>query len=174
MTQFQTNSREKTKRLALCGMMAALGLIFSYVEAMIPISVGIPGVKLGVANLVIIVALYVLGGRYAFSINVIRILVAGLLFNGAFGALYSLAGACVSFVVMSILKKTGWFSIVGVSMAGGVAHNVGQILVAATIIENLRLFMYFPVLLASGMVTGIVIGVVAYAVMNRLKILQNF
>lgn len=174
MTQFQTDGRDKTKRLALCGMMAALGLIFSYVEAMIPISVGIPGVKLGVANLVIIVALYVLGGRYAFSINVIRILVAGLLFNGAFGALYSLAGACVSFVVMSVLKKTGWFSIVGVSMAGGVAHNVGQILVAAAIIENLRLFMYFPVLLASGMVTGIVIGVVAYAVMNRLKILQNF
>lgn len=165
---------DKTKRLALCGMMAALGLIFSYVEAMIPISVGIPGVKLGVANLVIIVALYVLGGRYAFSINVIRILVAGLLFNGAFGALYSLAGACVSFLVMSILKRTGWFSVVGVSMAGGVAHNVGQILVAAVIIENLKIFVYFPVLLASGMITGIVIGVVAYTVMNRLRILRDF
>ncbi len=123
MTQFQT-SRDKTKRLAMSAVLASLGLIFSYIEAIIPFSVGIPGVKLGIANLVVIIALYLLGTSYAFSINVIRILVAGLLFSGAFGALYSLAGACVSLLVMIILKETKLFSIVGVSMAGGCSNYI--------------------------------------------------
>ena len=162
-------TQSRTKIIATCGLMASLGLIFSYVEVLFPISVGIPGVKLGIANLVVIIALYKLGAKYAFSINVIRILVAGLLFNGAFGALYSLAGAALSFIVMCGLKKTDLFSIVGVSMAGGVAHNVGQLLIAATIIENLRIFIYFPVLLASGMITGIVIGIVSHIIMQKLR-----
>lgn len=169
MTQFQTN-RDKTKRLAVSAVLASLGLIFSYIEAIIPFSVGIPGVKLGIANLVVIIALYVLGTSYAFSINIIRILVAGLLFNGVFGALYSLAGACISFIVMLMLKKTKLFSIVGVSMAGGVAHNVGQLLVAAAIISNIKLFLYFPVLLFSGMVTGVIIGVISYHILKKLNL----
>lgn len=162
-------TQSRTKLIAMCGLMASLGLIFSYVEVLFPISIGIPGVKLGIANLVVIIALYKLGAKYAFSINVIRILVAGLLFNGAFGALYSLAGAVLSFAVMCCLKKTNLFSMVGVSMAGGVAHNLGQLLVAATIIENLKIFIYFPVLLASGMITGIVIGIVSHIVMQKLR-----
>lgn len=162
-------TQSRTKLIAMCGLMASLGLIFSYVEVLFPISIGIPGVKLGIANLVVIIALYKLGAKYAFSINVIRILVAGLLFNGAFGALYSLAGAVLSFAVMCCLKKTNLFSMVGVSMAGGVAHNLGQLLVAATIIENLKIFIYFPVLLVSGMITGIVIGIVSHIVMQKLR-----
>lgn len=169
MTQFQT-SRDKTKRLALSAVLASLGLIFSYIEAIIPFSVGIPGVKLGIANLVVIIALYFFGVSYAFSINVIRIIVAGLLFNGAFGAIYSLAGACVSLMVMIILKKTKWFSIVGVSMAGGVAHNIGQLLMAAAIISNIKIFLYFPVLLFSGMITGIIIGILAHLILKKLTI----
>lgn len=169
MTQFQTN-RDKTKRLAVSAVLASLGLIFSYIEAIIPFSVGIPGVKLGIANLVVIIALYLLGTSYAFSINVIRILVAGLLFNGAFGALYSLAGACVSLFVMIILKKTKLFSIVGVSMAGGVAHNVGQLLVAAAIISNIKIFLYFPVLLFSGMITGIIIGILSHLILKKINL----
>lgn len=169
MTQFQT-SRDKTKRLAISAVLASLGLIFSYIEAIIPFSVGIPGVKLGIANLVVIIALYFLGVSYAFSINVIRILVAGLLFNGAFGALYSLAGACVSLMVMIVLKKTKWFSVVGVSMAGGVAHNLGQLLMAAAIISNIKILLYFPVLLFSGMITGIIIGVLAHIILKKLMI----
>ena len=176
MTQYQTKNKNsaqqrqnKTHVIAMCGLLASLGLIFSYVEVLFPLSIGIPGVKLGIANLVVIIALYKLGEKYALPINVIRILVAGLLFNGAFGALYSLAGALLSFAVMCLLKKTNWFSIVGVSMAGGVAHNLGQLLVAASIIENLKIFIYFPVLLASGMITGIVIGIVAHVVMQKLR-----
>lgn len=167
MMPFQT--RGKTEKLAFSAVLASLGLIFSYIEAIFPFTVGIPGVKLGIANLVVIIALYFLGTSYAVSINVIRILVSGLLFSGIFGALYSLAGAILSFIVMVALKKTGIFSVVGVSMAGGVAHNVGQLLMAAAIISNLKIFFYFPILLFSGMITGIVIGIVAHLVLNKIQ-----
>lgn len=166
MTQFQTN-RDKTQKIAMSAVLAALGLIFSYIEASMPFYIGIQGIKLGIANLVVIIALYTLGKSYAFSINVIRIIVAGLLFNGLFGALYSLAGATVSFIVMLILKRTNWFSIVGVSMAGGVFHNVGQLLIAALLVSNIKIFLYFPVLLFSGMATGIIIGIVAHYVLKK-------
>ena len=149
-------------------MFAALALIFSYVEAIIPFSVGIPGVKLGIANLVVIIALYEMNFRYAFTINIIRILVAGLLFNGLFGAVYSLSGGILSLVIMWILKKTDWFSMIGVSMAGGVAHNIGQLLIAAAVVSNLRMFLYFPILMFSGIVSGIAIGVVACVIDEKL------
>ena len=97
--------QDRTKRLALSSMFAALALIFSYIEAILPFSVGIPGVKLGIANLVVIIALYEMGLRYALTINVIRIFVAGLLFNGLFGAVYSLAGGLLSLLIMWLLKK---------------------------------------------------------------------
>lgn len=148
--------------------MAALALIFSYVEAMIPFTIGIPGIKLGIANIVVIIALYYLGCGYAITINLIRVLIAGLLFNGLFGALYSLSGAIVSFLVMVLLKKTNIFSVAGVSMAGGVAHNLGQILTAAFLISNLGIFVYFPVLIISGVITGAVIGVLAALIIKRL------
>ncbi len=155
-------------RIALSAMMAALALIFSYVEAIIPFNFGIPGVKLGIANLVILTSLYVLSFRYTLSINVIRILVAGLLFNGFFGAMYSLAGGLLSLLVMALLKKTGLFSVVGISMAGGVAHNLGQLLVAALLVSTGKLFFYFPVLLFSGLISGILIGIVTYLILKRL------
>ena len=124
----------RTGRIAASAMFAALALIFSYIEAILPLSTGIPGVKLGIANLVVILALYNMNFRYAMGINVIRILVAGLLFNGLFGALYSLAGGVVSLTIMGLLKRTGLFSMAGVSMAGGVAHNMGQLLVASALV----------------------------------------
>lgn len=152
----------------MASMFACLALIFSYVEAIIPFSVGIPGVKLGIANLVVIIALYEMSFRYAFTINVIRILIAGLLFSGLFGALYSLAGGLLSLVVMWGLKKTNWFSMIGVSMAGGVAHNMGQLLVASLIVSNLKMFLYFPILMFSGIASGIMIGIVAYVVDKKV------
>lgn len=148
--------------------MAALALIFSYIEVLIPFSVGVPGIKLGIANLVIIVSLYYLGAGYAFIVNVVRILIAGVLFNGLFGAVYSLAGALVSFAVMVLLKRTKIFSVTGVSMAGGVAHNLGQILVAAFLVSNIKVFAYFPVLIISGVISGAVIGVLAYLILRKL------
>lgn len=156
------------RRVAIVALMAALALIFSYVEVLIPFNFGIPGVKLGIANIVVTIALYRLGVKYAASVNVLRVIIAGLLFNGLFGALYSLAGAVVSLVGMVILKKTNLFSVTGVSMAGGVLHNLGQLIVATMLIEDTRMFLYFPVLLFSGMITGILVGIVAQLVLVRL------
>lgn len=154
--------------VALASMLAALALIFSYIEALIPFNAGIPGVKLGIANLVILISLYILGPRWTFSINILRILVAGLLFNGFFGALYSLSGGILSLTVMILLKKTGLFSTIGISMAGGVAHNLGQLLVAALIVSNIKLFVYFPVLLFSGLISGIFIGILSHLILKKL------
>ena len=153
----------RTRRIAVSAMFAALALIFSYIEAILPLSTGIPGVKLGIANLVVILALYNMNFRYAMGINVIRILVAGLLFNGLFGALYSLAGGVVSLTVMWLLKRTGLFS-----MAGGVAHNMGQLLVASALVSNLKMFVYLPVLMFSGIAAGILIGITASVVNGRV------
>lgn len=158
----------RTGRIAVSAMFAALALIFSYIEAILPLSTGIPGVKLGIANLVVILALYNMNFRYAMGINVIRILVAGLLFNGLFGALYSLAGGVVSLTVMWLLKRTDLFSMAGVSMAGGVAHNMGQLLVASALVSNLKMFVYLPVLMFSGIAAGILIGITASVVNERV------
>ena len=158
----------RTRRIAVSAMFAALALIFSYIEAILPLSTGIPGVKLGIANLVVILALYNMNFRYAMGINVIRILVAGLLFNGLFGALYSLAGGVVSLTVMWLLKRTGLFSMAGVSMAGGVAHNLGQLLVASALVSNLKMFVYLPMLMFSGIAAGILIGITASVINERV------
>ncbi|MCR4712440.1 MAG: Gx transporter family protein [Clostridia bacterium] len=156
------------KRIAFTALLAAVALIFSYVEVLIPLPVGIPGVKLGIANLVVLIALYEYGMKPALAVNLIRILVAGLLFTGLFGAVYSLAGAALSLLVMALLKRTGLFSVVGVSMAGGVAHNIGQLLVAAALISDLRIFLYLPVLMFSGLVSGILIGFLCWYVLRAL------
>ena len=149
--------------------MASLALIFSYVEAIIPYSPGVPGIKLGIANIVTVIALYKFGPKDAAAVSIIRIVIAGLLFNGLFGMLYSLAGAAVSLIGMILLKKTDLFSVVGVSMAAGVLHNLGQLLMAAALISDLRIFFYFPVLLFSGIAAGIIVGIVSAYILRTLR-----
>jgi len=158
----------RTHNMALIALLASLALIFSYVEAIIPYNPGIPGIKLGIANIVTVIALYELSAKHAAAVNGIRIVVAGLLFNGLFGMIYSLAGATCSLIGMILLKKTDKFSIAGVSMAGGVLNNLGQLLIAALLLEDVRIFMYFPVLLISGTVCGIVIGLAAHVIRQRI------
>ena len=140
--------------------------------AMVPMPVPIPGIKLGLANLVILLAIYRLGFKYALAINCIRIFVTGLLFTGVFGILYSLAGGLLSLLVMYLLYRTEIFSMVGVSMAGGVAHNLGQLLTACLIMSNIRLMSYFAVLLFAGIGSGILMGIVAWLVCQRLPHLK--
>ena len=166
-----SSSRRDSSALfvARIGLMASLALIFSYVEAIIPYSPGVPGIKLGIANIVTVIALYKYGTKDAVCVSVIRIVIAGFLFNGLFGMLYSLAGAAVSLAGMIGLKKTGLFSLVGVSMAAGVLHNLGQLLVAAALIEDLRIFFYFPVLLFSGVAAGILVGIASAMILRVLK-----
>lgn len=163
------NKNSISYKIGQAAVMTALALIVSYIEAILPFSVGIPGVKLGLANIVVVVALYRLGIKYAFTINIIRIFLAGFLFSGVFGILYSLAGGLLSFVVMIAVKQCRVFSIVGVSLAGGVAHNLGQLLTAAFLVENLKVFVYFPVLVFSGLIFGILIGIVAGMILMRIK-----
>lgn len=165
--------RSRSYKIAMSAVLTALAMIFSYVEAVIPFNVGIPGVKLGLSNLVILVALYSIGAGYAFAVNMTRIILSGLLFGGVSAMLYSLAGGLLSFAVMLILMKTDIFSPIGVSMAGGVAHNIGQLTVAALVTETAKIYLYMPVLLISGTVTGAALGVISAAVLNRMGYLKG-
>ncbi len=165
----QSPRKSSAQFVARVALLASLALIFSYVEAIIPYNPGVPGIKLGIANIVTVVALYRYGWKEAASVSIIRIVIAGLLFNGLFGMLYSLAGAALSLLGMIGLKKTGLFSVTGVSMAAGVLHNLGQLLIAAALIEDLRIFFYFPVLLFSGIAAGIFVGITAQMVLRVLK-----
>ena len=160
--------QNKTKRLALMGLLTALGLIIGYIEFLIPIPLGIPGVKPGFANIVIVWALYSLGLWEALMINGMRIFLSGFLFGNFSMILYSLAGAAVSFLCMCLAKKSGLFSMTGVSMIGGVMHNMGQLLVAMAVLETVSLVYYGPVLLAAGVITGLLIGIVTGEVKKRI------
>lgn len=168
MPSHNNRSSSAGKRVATGAVFASLALIFSYIEVIFPFQPGIPGVKLGLANLVVVVALYEMDARSALTINLIRVIMAGLLFTGVFGMLYSLAGSLLSFLTMFLFKKNGHFSIIGVSMAGGVAHNFGQLIVAALAVSTSSLFLYFPILLFSGMAAGIVVGIGSYILISRL------
>lgn len=155
-------------KVAYFGVFTALALIFSYVETLIPIQFGIPGVKLGLANLVIVLALYKMGAREAYLLSVVRVLLSGFLFGNYFSILYSLAGGLLSLSVMVLVKRSDGFSVMGVSIAGGVFHNVGQLLVAMLVVETFSVIYYVPVLLIAGMLTGLLIGIVANEMLKRL------
>lgn len=157
------------RRVALCGMMVALAFILSYVEHLIPFNFGIPGIKLGLANLVVVLALYTLNLRDAFIIAVIRIILTGLTFGGLFSMLYSLAGGLLSFILMAFLSRKNLLGTIGVSICGGIAHNVGQLLVAMCVLETGNVWYYFPVLLISGAITGTLIGLVGGLMVGRLR-----
>lgn len=157
------------KKAAYLGVFTALAMIFSYLESFIPISIGIPGIKLGLANLLIVVALYKIGTREAFAISVIRIVLSGFIFSNLFSIIYSLAGGVLSFVVMNFLKKRGTFSIYGVSLAGGVFHNIGQLLIAMIVVETMSIVYYAPALMIAGVVTGLIIGIGANEILKRIS-----
>ena len=157
------------KKTAYMGIFLALALICSYIETLIPFHIGIPGVKLGLTNIVIVWALYLLGTKEALAISVMRIVLSGMMFGNAFSIAYSLAGGLLSFIVMVLLKKTGRFKCISVSIAGGIFHNIGQLLVAAANVQNLSVFYYIPVLFISGTITGLVIGVISQELILRVK-----
>ncbi|HJA06409.1 MAG TPA: Gx transporter family protein [Candidatus Mediterraneibacter pullicola] len=156
-------------KVAYFGVFTALALIFSYVETLIPINFGIPGAKLGLANLVIVTVLYKARWQDAFLLSVIRIVLAGFIFGNLFAILYSLAGGLLSLAAMTMIKQRGSFSVIGVSMAGGVTHNIGQLIVAMLVVETYQVGYYLPVLMISGLVTGALIGLVCKEVIRRLK-----
>lgn len=155
-------------RVAYFGVFSALALIFSYVESLIPISLGIPGVKLGLANLIIVIGLYKMSLKEVYLLSLVRVLLSGFIFGNYFSILYSLAGALLSVTVMALLKKNGGFSVMGVSIAGGVFHNIGQLFVAMIVVETFGVVYYVPVLLIAGLITGMLIGITANEMLKRL------
>ena len=158
----------KTK-VAYFGVFTALALIFSYIESLVPISIGIPGAKLGLANLIVVITLYKMGVKEAYLLSVVRVTLAGFIFGNLFGILYSLAGGLLSLTVMAVLKKIDQFSVIGISMAGGVFHNMGQLIMAGIVVESTSVIYYLPSLLIVGLVTGFLIGVMAREMIKRLQ-----
>ena len=157
------------KHIAYLGLLLTLALILSYVESLIPIFVSVPGVKLGLANLVVLICLYAYPSKYAFVISIMRVMLAGLLFGSMFSILYSLSGAFFSLMIMLLAKKVFKLGILGVSVLGGVFHNIGQLIVAILVVSNYRISYLLPYLLLSGVLTGAIIGFVANSIVPYLK-----
>ena len=159
-------------KVALLGVLTALALIFSYVESLIPIHFAIPGMKLGLANVIVVIVLYKIGFKEAFLVSIIRVIVAGFLFGNLMSVLFSLAGSSFSLVMMKLLYKRNMFSTIGISVIGAVFHNLGQIMVAMIVVESFSVMYYFAFLMISGVVTGVVIGIVANEMMKRVKVIS--
>lgn len=163
--------REKTKKTAFLGIITSVALILAYVEAILPpLYAAVPGVKVGLPNLVIIFILYRFGIKEAAMVSGIRLLIVALLFGNVMTLAYSTAGAVLSLLVMSLLKKTDSFSTVGVSIAGAVSHNLGQIAVAIFLLESTQIGYYMIILAVTGTVAGIFIGIAGNAILKRVKI----
>lgn len=158
---------KKTKRLVLLAMLTAVAMILSYVESLLP-SVGIPGVKMGLANIAVIFALFRFGWKAAAALWLVRVVLVSLLFGNVGAMLYSLAGAVLSLAVMALLRRIDRFSTVGISVAGGVAHNAGQILMAMLILQTKQLLGYLPVLAVSGIAGGVLTGLAAALLIRRI------
>lgn len=156
-------------KTAYMGLLTALALILSYVENLISFQPGIPGVKIGLANLAVLICLYLFDWKEAMTLTVVKAVVSGLLFGNLFMISYSLAGALVSVLTMIFLKKSGLFHVPAVSAAGGVMHNMGQLLVAWFVVETYSIVYYMPVLIFSGLSTGIVIGMAASLALPYIK-----
>lgn len=158
-----------TKKIATFGVFVALAFIFSYIESLIPFHFAVPGMKLGLANIVVLVALYQLGAKEAFVLSIIRVALVGFTFGNMYSLIYSLAGGLLSYVMMLLVKKTKFFSIVGVSVVGALSHNIGQILVAMCVLETKALITYLPALMVMGAVTGVIIGILGSEIVKRVR-----
>ena len=160
----------KTKKLVTLAVTISVAMILSFVESRIPAFVAIPGVKVGLANIAVIFALYKMGWREAIVVSVIRVLLVALLFGSVVSLAYSIAGALISLSLMILLRKIGIFTEVAVSVVGGITHNIGQILIAFLLLETKVVFYYLPFLLVSGVIAGIAVGVASALLIKRIKI----
>lgn len=160
--------KQKTKQIADFGLLVALALVLSYLESLIPAFFAVPGMKLGLTNVVVLIALYRMGPKQAITINFVRILLVSMTFGNAFSLFYAMGGGMLSGLVMILLKKSGRFGMTAVSVAGGVFHNVGQILVAMAVLETWRILSYLLVLWVSGIAAGVAVGIISRETLKRL------
>ncbi len=158
-----------SKRVARYALLIALAMALSWLESLVPLSMAAPGMKLGLTNIVVVFALYRMSLRDAAALSLVRVLLVSMTFGNAYSFAYSLAGAVLSLTVMAVLKRTGKFSILGVSIAGGVGHNLGQIAVAMAVLGTARLVWYLPALLVSGTLAGAAVGAAGGLVAARVK-----
>ncbi len=158
----------KNKQIALRGALIALALVLSYLESFIPVFVFVPGMKIGLANIVTVIALFTLGIKDTVIISLGRIFLSGVLFGNITTIIYSIAGAAVSLLFMILVKRLKIFSVTGISIIGGITHNLGQIMVAAILLSNARIFYYMLILVIAGTFAGIVTGILAKTVMERV------
>ena len=167
------SNREKTQRIALCGLLIAMMLVLGFVESRIPINAGIPGIKLGLSNGVLIFAVYMLDLPTAWLLMVLKVMLSGLLFGGFNTIMYALAGGVLSMLAMTLLSRIKGMHPITVSMAGGVMHNVGQVALAMLVMSRTsQLLYYMAVLMIVGLLCGALTGVVASSVMKHLKTIR--
>lgn len=156
-------------KAAYLGLLLAFALLLSYIEVLLPLQVGIPGVKLGLANLAVLLCLYLFTVKEAMLLSVVKAVLTGLLFGNLYMIIYSLAGAVLSCLVMAVMIRLGKWHVPVVSAMGGVMHNVGQLMVAYLTIQTYGILYYVPILLIAGLMTGLLIGVIVSLTLPYVK-----
>ena len=169
MNEKKNSQKTGAKKAAVLGLMVALSMLLSYLEAILVLPVAVPGIKVGLSNLLIVILLYLYGPKEAAMVNLVRILLSSLLFGTAAGLIFSLAGGLLSFLVMALFHRLKVFTVTGVSILGGVFHNIGQLLAALVLFSSVTLGYYLPVLLIAGLVTGAVNGALAELFLKRQR-----
>lgn len=164
---------KRNQKIALLGISVSIAIVLSYIEAIIPSFVPIPGVKIGLANIAIMFIMYKLDILSATIVSAVRLVTVFLIFGGLVPFLYSVAGAALSLLVMYMLKRFTPFSEIGVSVAGGVSHNVAQIIVAIFMFSTGSLIYYLPVLLLSGTLSGVLIGIISGTLIKKIKLIKE-
>lgn len=160
--------RNRAGMIAVLGVCTGAAMILSYIESLIPMPFAVPGMKLGLPNLAVVVLMYYMGSREAIAVNMMRICLTGFLFGSMFGIMYAMSGAVVSFIAMYLCMKSGHLTIRGVSMAGGVSHNIGQMAAALFLMKTPGVIWYLPPLLIAGLVTGFITGVISNVIIKSL------
>lgn len=164
------NKENRSSYVAFLGIFTAVALILAFIESQIPTFIPIPGVKLGLPNIAIVIILYKLGFKESLIINVVRVLIISLLFGSALSLIYSLSGAILSTLLMGLLKHFNYVNMITVSVIGAVCHNITQVIVAMFILELNQLIYYLPILLISGTISGIFIGLIAAIICKRIDL----
>lgn len=158
-----------TKKMVTLSALIAVAMILSYVESLVPAFVAVPGVKMGLSNIATVFVLYALGWPYAICVSVVRVFLSALLFGNFVSLIYSISGAALALIAMILLKKANLFSSIGISVAGGVCHNAGQIIAACIVMENAAISLYIIPLIISGTISGVLIGIAAGMLVERIK-----
>lgn len=158
-----------TKRMTLLASLSAIGILLGYLESFIVLPIRIPGIKLGLSNCITIIAIYLFGPVEGLIVLFVRVLLSGLLFGSLFSLIYSLSGALLSFVIMVAIYRNSRISCIGVSVVGGVSHNIAQLIAASVLLESGEIFVYLPVLIIAGVFAGFVVGIISKYLINRIN-----